>query len=144
MKTALEWKHYYSKREFKDNYIYCGKDLGAACTDAGASFKLWSPAAERVTLNLYPAGDGGKTMARIPMQKEEKGVWSWHTKEDMHGVYYDYTLEMEGEKIQSADPYAKACGVNGTRSMAVDLRRTDPEGWENDRAPEESAERIIY
>ena len=144
MKTALEWKHYYSKMEFKDNYIYCGKDLGAACTDAGASFKLWSPAAERVTLNLYPAGDGGKTMARIPMQKEEKGVWSWHTKEDMHGVYYDYTLEMEGEKIQSADPYAKACGVNGTRSMAVDLRRTDPEGWENDRVPEESAERIIY
>lgn len=35
MKTALEWKHYYSKREFKDNYIYCGKDLGAACTGAG-------------------------------------------------------------------------------------------------------------
>lgn len=144
MKTALEWKQYYSRREFKENYIYEGNDLGAACSDAGASFKLWSPSAERVTLNLYSAGDGGKTFARIPMQKEDKGVWSWHTKEDMHGVYYDYSLEIEGEKIRSADPYARACGVNGERSMAVDLKRTDPEGWEDDRAPQEGPERIIY
>lgn len=144
MKTALEWKKYYSTAEFKENYIYGGNDLGAACTDAGAYFKLWSPAADSVTLNLYSEGDGGKAIACIPMKKEEKGVWSWHTGEDMHGIYYDYVLEIEGEQIRSADPWARACGINGRRSMAVDLRRTDPEGWEKDRAPAEGPERIIY
>lgn len=144
MKTALEWKQYYSTAEFKENYIYGGNDLGAACTDTGATFKLWSPAADSVTLNLYSEGDGGKAIACIPMKKEEKGVWSWHTGEDMHGIYYDYMLEMEGKQIHSADPYARACGINGRRSMAVDLRRTDPEGWKEDRTPEEGPERIIY
>ena len=144
MKTALEWKQYYSTAEFKDNYIYNKNDLGAACTDTGASFKLWSPAADSVTLNLYSEGDGGKVIACIPMKKEEKGIWSWHTGEDLHGIYYDYVLDIEGEQIRSADPYARACGINGRRSMAVDLRRTDPEGWKDDRAPEEGRERIIY
>ena len=37
--------------------------------------------------------------------------------------YYDFLLKIEGEQVQSADPYAKACGVNGLRSMAVDLRK---------------------
>ena len=72
MKTALEWKKYYSTAEFKENYIYGGNDLGADCTDAGAYFKLWSPAADSVTLNLYSEGDGGKAIACIPMKKEEK------------------------------------------------------------------------
>ena len=144
MKTALEWKKYYSSSEFKENYIYDGNDLGAVCTDGAASFRLWSPAAEKVSLNLYSAGSGGKITACIPMRKEEKGVWSWHTKEDMHGIYYDYTIQIEGEERRSADPWAKACGINGRRSMAVDLRRTDPEGWADDRAPEEGPERIIY
>ena len=28
MKTALEWKKYYSTTDFKENYIYEGDDLG--------------------------------------------------------------------------------------------------------------------
>lgn len=28
MKTALEWKKYYSSPEFWNNYIYNGNDLG--------------------------------------------------------------------------------------------------------------------
>ena len=78
------------------------------------------------------------------MRKEERGVWSWDCAEELHGVYYDYTLEIDGRTLRSADPYARACGLNGVRSMAVNLRRTDPEGWEKDKAPEEKAERIIY
>ena len=78
------------------------------------------------------------------MKKEEKAVWSWETKEELHGVYYDYVIIRDGEEVLSADPYAKACGVNGKRSMAVNLKKTNPEGWEKDQAPEESRERIVY
>jgi type I pullulanase len=31
------------------------------------------------------------------------------------------------------DPYSYAVGVNGDRSMVVDLDSTDPDGWDNDR-----------
>ncbi len=144
MKTALEWKKYYSSPEFREHYIYDKNDLGVNCTDSGTSFKLWSPSADSVTLNLYQEGNGGEAYAHIPMEKEDKGVWSWFSDENLHGVYYDFSLMFEGESVRSADPYAYACGVNGRRSMAVDLKRTDPEGWEVDRAPEKGTEQIIY
>ena len=144
MKTALEWKKYYSSLGFRDNYIYDGNDLGVSCTVGGTSFKLWSPSADSVTLNLFQEGSGGSPYQKIPMEREDRGVWSWKTEECLHGVYYDFAIEMEGKTVRSADPYAKACGINGRRSMAVDLRRTDPEGWESDRAPERQEEQIIY
>lgn len=144
MKTALEWKKYYSSPGFRDNYIYRKNDLGVSCAQSGTLFKLWSPSADSVTLNLYHEGNGDSLFKNIPMKKEEKGVWSWRTEEDLHGVYYDYMIEIEGEKTRTADPWAKACGVNGTRSMAVDLRRTDPEGWGDDKTPLKGSEQIIY
>lgn len=144
MKTALEWKRYYSTSEFKDNYIYEGDDLGVQCTPEGTVFRLWSPPAGRVTLNLYREGSGDAPFQSVSMKKENKGVWSWKCREELHGVYYDYMLEIDGKNVRSADPYAKACGMNGERSMAVNLRRTDPEGWDEDRSPEEAGERIIY
>lgn len=71
-------------------------------------------------------------------------MWSWRTEEELHGVYYDFTIERDQERIRSADPWAKACGLNGKRSMAVNLKRTNPEGWEKDAAPPVPGERIIY
>lgn len=144
MKTALEWKKYYSSPEFRNNYIYNGNDLGVSCTDSGTSFKLWSPSADSVTLNLYQDGSSGKAFFRVPLKREKEGVWQWSTAERLHGVYYDFVLEIEGETVRSADPWARACGLNGQRSMAVNLKLTDPEGWELDRAPEKTREQIIY
>ena len=50
----------------------------------------------------------------------------------------------EGEETVFGDPYAKSCGMNGKRSMAVDLKETDPEGWMEDRRPEKQEETVIY
>lgn len=144
MKTALDWKRYYLSPEFRENYIYDKDDLGVSCTGSGTSFKLWSPSADSVTLNLYHEGDGGEAYETIPMERADKGVWKWSALKCLHGVYYDFTILREGESVRSADPYAYACGVNGRRSMAVDLRRTDPVGWELDKAPEKMPEQIIY
>ena len=144
MRTAAEWKAYYSTEEFQKKFLYDGRDLGATCTEEGTSFLLWSPAADSVTLNLYRSGDEGEAFERIPMRQRQQGVWEWCVEEELHGIYYDFTLKMDGETIRSADPYAKACGLNGRRSMAVNLRKTDPEGWAQDQAPEKPRENIIY
>lgn len=144
MRDRVELKKYYSSRAFLKNFVYDGNDLGVECNEDKTTFRLWSPEAEGVILNLYHAGNGEKAYRQIPMEAREKGVWSWETDEELHGVYYDYLITRDGEKVLTADPYAKACGVNGLRSMAVNLKKTDPEGWEKDQSPEEGEERIVY
>lgn len=144
MRDRVELKKYYSSRAFLKNFVYDGNDLGVECNEDKTTFRLWSPEAEGVILNLYHVGNGEKAYRQIPMEAREKGVWSWETDEELHGVYYDYLITRDGEKVLTADPYAKACGVNGLRSMAVNLKKTDPEGWEKDQSPEEGEERIVY
>lgn len=144
MRDRVELKKYYSSRAFLKNFVYDGNDLGVECNEDKTTFRLWSPEAEGVILNLYHVGNGEKAYRQIPMEAKEKGVWSWETDEELHGVYYDYLISRDGEKVLTADPYAKACGVNGLRSMAVNLKKTDPEGWEKDQSPEEGEERIVY
>lgn len=144
MRDRVELKKYYSSRAFLKNFVYDGNDLGVECNEDKTTFRLWSPEAEGVILNLYRTGNGEKAYRQIPMEAREKGVWSWETDEELHRVYYDYLITRDGEKVLTADPYAKACGVNGLRSMAVNLKKTDPEGWEKDQSPEEGEERIVY
>lgn len=144
MKSAREWKQYYTTQEFQRDYTYEGHDLGVSCSEEETSFLLWSPCAEAVTLHFYENGSDGEAYKSLPMKREEKGVWAYRTAGDLHGVYYDYDVTVEGETRRTADPYAKACGVNGKRSMAVNLARTDPAGWEEDCAPCRPMENIIY
>ncbi len=52
MKDKVKLKNYYSAKEFLENYIYDGNDLGAECKEEGTTFRLWSPQAECVSLRL--------------------------------------------------------------------------------------------
>lgn len=144
MENIVELKKYYSSKEFLENYIYEGNDLGVECNENGTTFKLWSPGAESVVLNLYEAGDGFKAYEQIPMEKADKGVWCFHSDKELHKVYYDYLIKRDSKEVLTADPYAKAAGVNGIRSMAVNLKKTDPKGWKNDKAPQKDKERVVY
>ena len=137
-------KKMYSSREFEEKYTYQKSDLGAVCTWAGTTFTLWSPAADRVWLLLYEKGSDTSPISRLPMEKGERGTWKYHLAKNLHGVYYQYDLLMEQGHVLSADPYARACGINGEKSMVVDLKKTDPFGWEEDRAPALPVENIIY
>lgn len=128
-------------REFDEKYEYKGKDLGAICGEDGTVFRLWAPLAESVELCLY--GENGAESI-LPMKKGERGVWRLDFPNNLHGTYYDFRIRTEGKTVRSADPYAKACGCNGRRSMAVDLKRTDPEGFNQDAPPEAKSETIIY
>lgn len=126
------------------NHYYGGSDLGASCGKWGTVFRVWSPAAEKIILNLYPDGDDGEKLKSARMEKIEDDVWVWVSNKNLDGVYYDFDIEIDGKSSRTADPYAKACGINGVRSMVIDLKRTNPEGWEQEQAPERGTEDIIY
>ena len=117
--------------DFNLAYNYTGQDLGCSYSDGVSCFKLWAPTAVSVVLNLYDSGEEGSVLKRIKMHEEGKGVWSLKTDYG-HGVYYTYTVETALGKHETADPYAKSCGINGKRSMIVDLSKTNPLDFEND------------
>ena len=114
---------------------YEGNDLGAVYHKAYTSFRLWAPTADAVTLCLYQEGNGDCLIGEIPMERDIKGTWRHQEDGDLRHVYYTYRLQRGQETVESQDPYAVAAGVNGQRSMVLDLRETDPEGFKDDHGP---------
>ena len=119
-----------------DKSAYSGNDLGAVYTEKSTTFKVWSPKASAVSVDIYDYGseaEGGESIRTTNMTLDKKtGVWSATISGDLAGKYYDYAVTHGKETKRTADIYARACGVNGKRSMVVDLRKTDPDNWEND------------
>ena len=116
--------------EFVENYTYDGDDLGAVIQDTATTFKVWAPTASKVVLNLYTAGNDCDAFETVEMTRGDRGVWQ-HTQENCgHGTYYTYTVTTSVGTQEATDPYARAAGVNGNRSMVVDLSTTDPENWD--------------
>lgn len=109
-------------------------ELGASYTSDKTIFRLWSPAAAKARVNLYPSGDGSPATLSLEMT-QTGGVWMAEYASDLKNVYYTYTVEINGCENEAVDPYAKAAGVNGKRGMVVDLAATNPSGWENDAPP---------
>ncbi len=118
---------------FKTNFHYDGNDLGAHINGDSTTFKVWAPTASKVVLDLYTSGHEGQAYKQVEMTRGDKGVWS-HTEACGHGTYYTYTVTTSVGTQTATDPYSKAAGLNGNRSMVVDLDSTDPMGWDTDRA----------
>ena len=127
----------YSTEEFERKYTYSGTDLGAVWTKEKTSFRLWAPTAKSVKVNLYKTGNPGvdDRIAQIEMKSAVAGTWTAEAAGDRNGVYYTFTVELEQGVHEACDPYARTTGVNGQRAMILDLRSTDPEGWEDDHDP---------
>lgn len=133
----------YTNKELDEKYRYDGKDLGVHCTESETVFKVWSPLAKKLELRLYKEGDGKAWLVK-EMQPAEHGVWQLAFPESLHGMYYDYLVWRDEEVVETADPYATGCNCNGDRSMVVNLRLTDPPGFEADVAPQKREEQIVY
>lgn len=134
----------FDSKEFARRFHYDGGDLGARLTEKGIEFRLWAPTAQKVQLRLFQSGHEGEAFETLEPERGEKGVWLARCDRRLEGVYYDYLVTAEGRTRPTADPYARACGLNGQRSMVVDLSATDPEGWQQDKAPARQPEDIIY
>lgn len=128
---------WYSSKEFEELYTNEADELGAIWEKEKTVFRLWAPTAEAVTLNLYQSGEKEKQdlLESVPLQRDKKGIWMLEKQGDFSGVYYTYSVRINGGEREACDPYARAVGVNGDRAMVIDLTRTNPEGWETDCNP---------
>ena len=119
----------FDSQEFIENYTYDGNDLGAVIHGNNTTFKVWAPTASKVVLNLFEKGNGCDAYKSVDMVLGDRGVWSY-TEPCGHGTYYTYTVTTAVGTQEATDPYARAAGLNGDRSMVVELSLTDPEKWE--------------
>lgn len=134
-KTVTDYQAYSANL---DKSAYSGNDLGASYSKKATTFKVWSPNAASVRVNIFEhgsdnEGDAGSIMSRAMSLDKTTGVWSVTINGDLLNKYYTYSVTHGKTTKETADVYAKACGVNGQRSMVVDLSTTNPDGWENDK-----------
>ena len=129
-------------------YAYDG-ELGALYTPEATTFKVWAPLATEVKLNRYATGNdsekGAANLGSVSMEKlmdgaKWTGVWTATVEGNIVNTYYTYSITNPahitgGDPVthETQDVYSKAVGVNGDRSMVVDLKATDPKGWDNDK-----------
>ena len=138
----------FDTKEFGEMYNYEGTDLGSIITydeqgNPTTTFKVWAPTAAAVVLDLYTKGNevdandnpipgsAKDAYEHVEMTLGEKGVWTATVPGVGHGVYYTYTVTTAAGTETATDPYGRAAGLNGNRSMVVDLDKTNPEGWDD-------------
>lgn len=134
-KTVTDYQAYSANL---DKSAYSGNDLGASYSKKATTFKVWSPNAVSVRVNIFEhgsdnEGDAGSIMSRAMSLDKTTGVWSVTINGDLLNKCYTYSVTHGKTTKETADVYAKACGVNGQRSMVIDLSTTNPDGWENDK-----------
>lgn len=152
---VLKRKFDYDNSNFVNNFGYDGT-LGHSYTNTETTFKIWAPLSSEVELNLYNVGhktsqrpDGENTpYSTHSMTPLEKGVWQITVPGDLNGKYYTFNVLNNGSKtLDIQDPYGVTFGLNGQRSMVIDLDATDPVGWDTDRGVDgytNPNEAIIY
>lgn len=121
-----------------NTYCYKGNDLGLTYSSGASMFKVWAPTARKVTLVLYENegqydsngyvlnhSDGTEFEMNV-----DEGIWYITIEGDFDGKFYLYKVELENETNYRPDPYSIAVSANGQRSAIVNMKCTNPEGWE--------------
>jgi len=136
-----------SQRIYDSYPVYKENDLGLTYTSKSSLFRIWAPTAEKAQIIFYNAGDGGESTGFLDMNKDLNGIWSTKVIGDIKGKFYVFKVRINGKWLNEVpDPYAKAVGVNGKRAMVVNLKTTDPVGWQNDKSPvfKSKTDAILY
>ena len=95
---------------------YSDKELGANIKNGRTSIRLFAPRAEKVNIYLYKGKDDTAWYASQAMTEDEQGVWEIEFPENLHGVYYDFTIHgaqdpgnhfYETNPVHVNDPYTR-------------------------------------
>ena len=113
-KTVTDYQAYAANL---DKSAYSGNDLGASYSKKATTFKVWSPNAASVRVNIFEhgsdnEGDAGSIMSRAMSLDKTTGVWSVTINGDLLNKYYTYSVTHGKTTKETADVYAT---LNGCR-----------------------------
>ena len=114
----------------KINEIYTDKELGLIYSKEKSIFRVWAPTQKQVKLALYQSYS---TLQRqvFEMKKDEDGVFECEIEGDLESMFYTYLLN----NSEVCDPYSFSTSANSVRSAIVDLKKSNPEGFEDHYIP---------
>ena len=122
-----------NSQAFNDRFTYSGDDLGNTYTPASTAFRLWAPTANAAVLLVYHEPDLTGIPEEHPMTADVKGTWVAHLDGDQNGTIYTYKVRIGSTWTEAVDPYVRAVTINGARGVVVDLSKTNPAKWTNDK-----------
>ncbi len=125
--NAVVLESFFDSAWFAKKYI-TSLPMGALWSREETLFRLWAPTARSVALVLFWDGRDSISSVVLPM-REHAGVWEMPLAGDQNGIYYCFRIRAHGIVRDSGDPYARACGINGSRSMVIDGSSANPNGW---------------
>ena len=111
------------------------------CPEA-STFRLFAPAtAKKVVVRIYKDGMGGKALKTVKMTYADE-LWTATVKGDLMGRFYTFDMG----RGECPGVFAKAVGVNGQRAAIIDVAKTSPADWNNDRRPvvKSPADLVVY
>ena len=128
------------------NLYYSGDDLGVIVDGDFTSFKIWAPAAEKVELLLLKDENYNSIKKKFSLEKNSNGCWGNYVSENLAGNYYLFVIDYGECQFEVIDPYARAVSTNSKFGYIVDLSKTNPVGWKNDKRVklEKATDAVIY
>ncbi|OON98058.1 MAG: type I pullulanase [Epulopiscium sp. Nele67-Bin005] len=133
-------------RNILNEYTYEGK-LGNGYSIEKSEFILWAPTATKVDLLIYNTAEDAEIPTKHLMIAGENGEYKATLESDLEGKFYMYELTFaDNSQTITVDPYATAVSVNGKRTAIVNLQKTNPKNWDNDKfiAQKSPTDAIIY
>lgn len=112
-------------------------------TPEQTTFRLFAPNnAKTVKLRIYKAGHKGRPERTVKMERTAADTWTATVTGNLMGRFYTF----DTGRGECAGVFAKAVGVNGQRAAIIDMDKTDPAGWNDDRRPvvKSPADLVIY
>ncbi|GAB4405436.1 MAG: hypothetical protein OHK0039_06430 [Bacteroidia bacterium] len=112
---------------------YSTKALGANIDEGRTVIRLFAPRATAVKVYLYRDKDDETPYRSADLVEDAQGVWEIAFPEDLHGVYYDFTVHgasdpgnyfYETHPVHIGDPYARVS--DDTWGKCRIWRRTQP------------------
>ena len=107
------------------------------------TFSVFAPdGAKTVLLRLYENGNDAWPYETLMMEQSGKDRYTLTVDGNLEGKFYTFDISYG----QYPGLFAKAVGVNGDRGAVIDMNKTNPEGWENDKRPviKKYTDLIIY
>ena len=96
--------------------LYSPKELGAVINEEQTTIRVFAPRANLLKIYLYKDKDDREAYRQEDMKRDKDGVWEITFNENLHGIYYDFTVHgstdpgnhfYETNPVHISDPYAR-------------------------------------
>ena len=126
---------------FEMLYYYNCDDLGARYTPEATTFKVWSPTAKEVEVEVIsPCGE----VKYYDLNAKPRGVWALTLPGDLDCYKYRFHVRINTTFDTVIDPYAIASDANGNYNYIIDRKKLYKFKYEKPEFSGRAVDAVIY